>query len=71
MRCNANLPFYDTAEVAEMNQQNSAVKAALAARVNDVLSLQRLLNASRSDYNTLEKELAAARLDLALQQVWR
>jgi len=57
------------ARVAQLEQQTANDEEELKARVNDILSLQTLLNRSRHEYSSMENQLKAVRHNLAQQQV--
>jgi len=61
--------FRYVAKVAELERQNSNVEGELRARVNDIHSLQIMLNTSRRENSKLVNQLTIVQRDLAQQQV--
>jgi len=57
------------AKVAQFEQQSVNAQEELKARVNGIVSLQKLLNISRHEYSVLESNLKAAQHELAQQRV--
>jgi len=53
----------------QLERQNANIEDEIRARVNDIRSLQDLLNSSRHENGKLENQLKAAQQDLTWQQV--
>jgi len=64
-----NAVFFCAGKVAELERQNANVEDELRARVNDIRSLQNVLNRSRHENSKLENQLKAVQQDLNQQQV--
>jgi len=61
--------FGCVAKVAELEQRNIFIEDELRARVNDIRTVQNLLNASRHENSKLENQLKVAQHDFAQQRV--
>lgn len=56
------------AKITELQQRNALIEDELKARVNDIHTVQHLLNASRQEYSKLENQLKAVQHDFEQQR---